>query len=983
MEIVALKRTLFHYVVPVLILAAAYGIAGRLGLLLAIPPGYATVLWLPSGLALAGVLMGGTWVWPGIWLGSFMVNIGIAFDATNAATLLTSAAIPTSIGVGAVVQALVGASLVHRCVGFPNTLTGARKIATLLMLGGPVSCMISATIGVTALAIGGLIPWGVYPIHWTTWWVGDTFGVLITTPLVMSWLAEPRAIWRPRQLSIALTLVGALALVLVVFANTSAQERERLRLLFEHQAEALAHTLQTRLDDYLAVLYNLSFYAGVPEVSRQAFRTFAQESLAHYPGLGTLTWNLRVPGAQPEASKESAQHEQSSSFQIPEQNAPGKLIQPPWEISVTSIGPYVGNNPPLGLDMASVLGYWEALQQARDTGLPAATLRLTLEREPGRQFGVLVFLPIYDPGLLHTTVEERHQNLRGYLTSVFRVADMVEASLQGLQRDGIVLRIEDEAAPADQRLLYDSRRRAAEGSDLSPDGEPRREPAEMHWKTTVELAGRRWALHIAPTPEYLAARQSFLPWAVLGGGLAFTSLLGASLLVVTGRAIIIEELMVERTTQLEASKRLEATAKQQRDTAASLAEVGRLLSQSLDSLEVGQRVVDHVQKLLQVRAAALYQLEPASGMLVALAVKDDFGLAATPWRTLPAGMGAVGLAIRTRQLVVTSDVHTDPRITLPAAVRAGVEPIPVGAVLALPLLRDGQVIGALSIEDESGRLFDKEAIELARLFADQATSALANAQLYAEVQAARERLQGLSRQLLEAQEAERRRFAHELHDEAGQLLVFVHLALDVGVAGLPPQFRECFQPVRDHLDAIEAQLRRLSHELRPTILDDLGLLPALQFLAEGVAARTGLCIHVDSAIEGRLAPHVETALYRIMQEGITNITKHAAATDVELQLWRDARMVHGLLQDDGVGFAVDRVMNPGGSRGLGLLGIQERLGTLGGTLQITSAPGQGTTLQIAVPVEPWEAPSEADRSEADINSLAPIRLSGTGVGNAG
>ena len=428
--------------------------------------------------------------------------------------------------------------------------------------------------------------------------------------------------------------------------------------------------------------------------------------------------------------------------------------------------------------------------------------------------------------------------------------------------------------------------------------------------------------------------------------------------------------------------RLYTAAEHRRRTAESLAEVGRLLSQSLDSLEVGQRVVDHVQKLLQARVAALYQLEPTSGMLVVLAARDDFGPAATPWRSLPPGMGAVGLAVHTRQPVVTADILADPRITLPAAIRAGLEPTPVRAVLALPLLRDGLVIGALSIGDESGRVFDEEAIELARLFADQASSALANAQLYAEVQAARERLQGLSRQLLEAQEAERRRIAHELHDEAGQLLVFVHLALEAAVTGLPPQFRECFHPVRDHLDAIEAQLRRLSHELRPTILDDLGLLPALQFLAEGVAARTGLCIRVDSAIEGRLAPHVETALYRIMQEGITNITKHAAATHVQLQLRRDARMVHGLLQDDGVGFAVDRIMNPEGSRGLGLLGIQERLGALGGTLQITSAPGQGTTLQITVPVEPWEASSEADRVWADMSLLASTGLGGTGVGDA-
>jgi two-component system, NarL family, sensor histidine kinase UhpB len=198
------------------------------------------------------------------------------------------------------------------------------------------------------------------------------------------------------------------------------------------------------------------------------------------------------------------------------------------------------------------------------------------------------------------------------------------------------------------------------------------------------------------------------------------------------------------------------------------------------------------------------------------------------------------------------------------------------------------------------------------------------------------------------------------------------------VTGLPSQFRERFQQVRDHLDTIETQLRHLSHELRPTILDDLGLLPALQFFADGVAARTGLRIRIDSSIEGRLAPAVETALYRIMQEGLTNVTKHAAATHVQLQLWRDAQMVHSLLHDNGAGFAVDTVMNQKGPRGLGLLGIQERLEALGGTLQITSAPGQGTTLQIMLPVDPGEASSGTERAWADPSLPASTGFRRTG-----
>jgi signal transduction histidine kinase len=243
---------------------------------------------------------------------------------------------------------------------------------------------------------------------------------------------------------------------------------------------------------------------------------------------------------------------------------------------------------------------------------------------------------------------------------------------------------------------------------------------------------------------------------------------------------------------------------------------------------------------LKTRAATLYQLDSAAGMLVTLTTANDFGLATTPWRALPLGIGVVGLAACTRQLVVTADVLTDPRLTLTAAVRAGLELMPVRAVLALPLLHDGQVIGVLSLADAAGRTFDVEALALAQLFAVHAATALAHAQLYTEVWTGRARLQDLSRQLLAAQEAERRRIAHELHDEAGQLLASVYLVLESTISGLPPHFRTGFHQVRSHLDAIETQLRRLAHELRPTILDDLGLLPALQGLAHRVAERTGL-----------------------------------------------------------------------------------------------------------------------------------------------
>ena len=125
-------------------------------------------------------------------------------------------------------------------------------------------------------------------------------------------------------------------------------------------------------------------------------------------------------------------------------------------------------------------------------------------QETGRQFGRLIFQPIYSHGPAPATVEERRQRLLGYATGVFRIGDMIEASLQSVERNGNMLRIEDEAAPAGQRLSYDSQREAGPTANNAP----RNNPSRMHCHTTIELADRRWALGLTPMLNYLAVRQS-------------------------------------------------------------------------------------------------------------------------------------------------------------------------------------------------------------------------------------------------------------------------------------------------------------------------------------------------------------------------------------------------------------------------------------------------------------------------------------------
>ena len=206
------------------------------------------------------------------------------------------------------------------------------------------------------------------------------------------------------------------------------------------------------------------------------------------------------------------------------------------------------------------------------------------------------------------------------------------------------------------------------------------------------------------------------------------------------------------------------------------------------------------------------------------------------------------------------------------------------------------------------------------------------------------------RQLNETLEEEIKRIAFGVHDEAGQLLVAVHLALADVSRELPKAQQVQIGRVEQLLDQVEKQLRRYSHELRPAVLDDLGWIPAVRFLAEGVTKRSHLPIRIKTMVTGRLPGAVEIALYRIVQEALTNATKHANASLVSIQVRRLGRVLCCSIQDDGAGFDVRAVQSDRKRSGLGLIGMQERLNAIGGSLSIDSAPGRGTKLLIQVPM---------------------------------
>jgi two-component system, NarL family, sensor histidine kinase NreB len=215
----------------------------------------------------------------------------------------------------------------------------------------------------------------------------------------------------------------------------------------------------------------------------------------------------------------------------------------------------------------------------------------------------------------------------------------------------------------------------------------------------------------------------------------------------------------------------------------------------------------------------------------------------------------------------------------------------------------------------------------------------------------RRRTEAALRRLNAALEDEAARIASVLHDEAGQFLSSAHITLADVARELAPEQRSRVQQVRHHLDLAEEQLRRVSHELHPRILDDLGLAEAVRFLTSGFGRRTGISVDVEVSIASFCPRTIETVLYRLVQEGLTNIGKHAHATRVSIILARERARILCSIHDDGVGFDATSVVEEPTGFSLGLTLMRDRLEAVGGTLTILSAPQRGTELRAIVPVE--------------------------------
>ncbi len=267
---------------------------------------------------------------------------------------------------------------------------------------------------------------------------------------------------------------------------------------------------------------------------------------------------------------------------------------------------------------------------------------------------------------------------------------------------------------------------------------------------------------------------------------------------------------------------------------------------------------------------------------------------------------------------------------------------------AFPLYQDEGYFTELILCSRRPDFFSDEREQLLQAFANLSGMALHNAHLYDQVLAAQKRLEILSRRLVEVQEEERKWIAMELHDEIGQVLTGLKLAMPL--SGSDDATAEKLQKSKDMVTELIQRIRQMSLELRPSILDDLGLLPALLWQLENYTRGTGIEVHFQHAnLENQRFPHeIETTAYRVVQEALTNIARHAHVTKAGVRAWIVNETLMIEVEDQGAGFDSEHLFENNASRGL--LGIRERINFVGGRFNVISSPGNGTCLEIQLPL---------------------------------
>ncbi|MES2206279.1 MAG: CHASE domain-containing protein [Pseudomonadota bacterium] len=519
------------------LLITLYIFTGKIGLLFAVPPGYATIIWPPSGIALSMLILFGWQLWPGVLIGSFLLNCHIS-DAYSLKEGFVAIKAITSLGiaVGSTLQALLGRALINRFIGLPLNLNYFKEIFWLFILSGPFTCIIAASIGILTLFVAGLLPIESVINNWLAWWTGDMLGVIVFMPLfLMAPISSAQFTWRNHTISRlstigVITLIIPLGLSFYAWKVASSSVYQQSYLEFESLAIENEKALLYRLNSYENVLLSAEGLINSSEfVSSEEWQHYVEtlQIKKNFPGINGIGWIRPVQSTRLDDYLHDIRKNGGTDLKI----HPTTTAKPFYII--TYIEPIQDNRHALGLNISFEKNRLEAADISRDTGTNAITKRIVLVQDDQKRAGFLLLHPVYYKSMPANTLDERRLALRGWVYAPFIAQNFVNDLTKSLGYK-LNLRIYDGEHESPDTLIYNS-------SLTKTNAHP---AFSIHKK--LNILEQKWLLVWESTTIYEQLVQNSSPQLILVGGLTFTILFGLFLLLATVRQVESMEWMVEK-----------------------------------------------------------------------------------------------------------------------------------------------------------------------------------------------------------------------------------------------------------------------------------------------------------------------------------------------------------------------------------------------------------------------------------------------------
>lgn len=509
-------------VLKVLALTILYFVVGRLSLLLAIPPGYATSVWPPAGIALIYVILYGPRVSAGAFFGSFLLNLSIAHPTLETITL-QSLIVPSLIGVGASLHSGICGVYLRNTARYPDIIEAPIEILRFLTVGGVLGCLISATVGALSIWSFNLISDSNFLISWFTWWVGDTIGVILFGPLLlMMGLKDKRILWVGTP--VALTFI----LILSLYFFSSKIEQRNIENGFKQTTSKINEALKNTFSNYGQLTDYLKYYFEFSSnVTPTEFQKYATNLFERAPGISMLGWAPKVKSNQINkfiATMKKFPSYSSFSFTELDTEAFVPVKKRDVYFPVAYIEPKESFGQWLGYDISSGEKLNRTLKEAA-LHTDRVIYYLSNQRSPG------LFTPVYK-----RYAEGEEKDLHGFILTSFNLKSIVESSISHVTKEGMIFQIID----SNKRILYSSLSDLENIADVQGLRDLRR----------IQVAQENWSVHYVLSNEYLTSHKSMLSWSILAGGLLFTGSIGIILLIVTGQQARIRRVVDRRTSEL-------------------------------------------------------------------------------------------------------------------------------------------------------------------------------------------------------------------------------------------------------------------------------------------------------------------------------------------------------------------------------------------------------------------------------------------------